>query len=119
MSVEEDIVRYYTSGDSIRQVVKKSNKSFGYVYKVLDNHGVERRNPKGYGQYADVISRLTLKEIVDIIEERKTFNTTLADLTYKYNLVNIGVTRNILNRSEEYLKEYYKADVSLDNIDYD
>ena len=119
MSVEEDIVRYYTNGDSIRQVVKKSKKSFGYVYKVLDNNGVERRNPKGYGQYADVISRLTLKEIVTIIEERKNTNITLADLTYKYNLINIGVTRNILNRSEEYLKEYYNADTSLNNVDYD
>ena len=119
MSLENDIVTNYKNGDSIRTVVKKSGKSFGYVYKVLDKHGVERRNPKGYGQYKEVIERLTLKEIVDIIEDRKNFNTPLYDLTYKYNLVNIGVTRNILNRSDVYLKEYYKADLSLDNIDYD
>ena len=119
MSLEKDIVNNYTKGDSIREVVKKSGKSFGYVYKVLDRNGVERRNPKGYGQYKDVIERLTLEQIVEIIEDRKQFNSSLEDLTFRYNLMNIGVTRNILNLSDVYLKKYYKKDLSLDNIDYD
>lgn len=121
-ATEQKVVELYKSGATIREVIRQISCSYGYVYRVLDEYGVPRRT-SGYGAYGEVMARLDLKDLVEIVEDYRDNHISMEGLTYKYNLVNNGVARNIIHRGQHYLKEYYskekQVDVSLDNVEYD
>lgn len=121
-TTEQKVVELYKSGATIREVIRQMGCSYGYVYRVLDENGVPRRT-SGYGAYGEVMARLDLKDLVEIVEDYRDNHISMEGLTYKYNLVNNGVARNIIHRGQHYLKEYYskekQVDVSLDNVEYD
>lgn len=121
-ATEQKVVELYKSGATIREVIRQMDCSYGYVYRVLDEYGVPRRT-NGYGTYGEVMARLDLKDLVEIVEDYRDNHISMEGLTYKYNLGNTGVARNIIHRGQHYLKEYYskekQIDVSLDNVEYD
>lgn len=119
--IDAQIIKLYAEGHSIRKVIGDVNRSYGYVYKVLDKNGIPRRT-KGYGNFREIMDRLTLEELVEIVEYRINTKAPIQQVTYKFNLINDGVTRNILNRADYYLETYYNGkgvDTSLDNVVYD
>src|SRR6185369_3246997 len=75
-SLAKDLVKRYTSGESIRALAASTGRSYGFVHRVLTASGVQLRQRGGARRRKKACRRTTPSPVVPFLPTRREFATT-------------------------------------------